>query len=60
MISSNLLLFSFLQPRVWAWLVQGSHSGRDHPHPSIHTILGSVRKKTITAASPTVALSRAL
>ena len=38
MASSNLLLFSFVQPRVWAWLVQGSNHGQEHPPPFIHTI----------------------
>lgn len=45
MAFSKLLLFSFLQPRAWAWLVQGSNHGQDHPPPFIHTILRISKEK---------------
>lgn len=45
MASSNLRLFSFLQPRAWAWLVQGSNHGQGHPHPFTCTILRINKEK---------------
>lgn len=47
MASSNLLLFSFLQPRAWAWLVQGSNHGQDNPPSFIYTVLRISKEKDL-------------